>query len=123
MDELRPPLLPVSDEDHGPWVIVVSTILLILAIMATVVTLISRIRVLGKIAVSDFVLTLGCVSGIPTVLCYLGLLFQQIMFILQTVCINVASFNGIGKSRFILTEASFESYQQVGDYRLIAYDL
>lgn len=59
--DLRPPLLPVTADDHGPWVIVVSTILLILSIMATVVTLISRIRVTREISWGDFVLALGCV--------------------------------------------------------------
>ncbi|GAB1197206.1 hypothetical protein APSETT444_006497 [Aspergillus pseudonomiae] len=40
--EILPPLLPVSPEDYGAWVITVSTILLIVTALATTVTLISR---------------------------------------------------------------------------------
>lgn len=60
---LLPPLLPVTDNDHGAWVITVSTILLIMTILATTVTLISRIRVLRKISWSDSTLFLSCVSA------------------------------------------------------------
>lgn len=60
---LLPPLLPVTADDHGAWVIVVSTILLIITILATTVTLISRIRVLRKLSWSDSVLFLSCVSA------------------------------------------------------------
>lgn len=59
---LLPPLLPVTADDHGAWVIVVSTILLIITILATTVTLISRSRVLRRISWSDSVVCLSCVS-------------------------------------------------------------
>ncbi len=61
---LLPPLLPVTDDDHGPWVITVSTILLIITTLATIVTLISRIRVLRKASWSDSVACLSCVSDL-----------------------------------------------------------
>ncbi|RAQ48440.1 hypothetical protein AFGD_008423 [Aspergillus flavus] len=41
--EVLPPLLPVTPEDHGPWMITVSTILLIVAALTTIVTLVSRL--------------------------------------------------------------------------------
>ncbi|KAK9860827.1 hypothetical protein MYU51_006133 [Penicillium brevicompactum] len=91
-DILLPPLLPVTADDHGAWVIVVSTILLIITILATTVTLISRIRVLRKLSWSDSVLFLSCFIFIP-----------------QTVCINIASSHGIGKHRHALSDASFET--------------
>ncbi|CAG8098535.1 unnamed protein product [Penicillium salamii] len=90
-----PPLLPVNAEDHGAWVIVVSTILLIITTLATTVTFISRIRVLRKLSWSDTVVFLSCSLFIP-----------------QTVCINIASFHGIGKHRHALTNASFEVYSK-----------
>ncbi|KAJ5192805.1 hypothetical protein N7449_008947 [Penicillium cf. viridicatum] len=92
---LLPPLLPVTDNDHGAWVITVSTILLIMTILATTVTLISRIRVLRKISWSDSTLFLSCIIFIP-----------------QTVCVNVASSHGIGKHRYALSNASFEKYSK-----------
>ncbi|KAJ5335228.1 hypothetical protein N7452_007631 [Penicillium brevicompactum] len=92
---LLPPLLPVTADDHGAWVIVVSTILLIITILATTVTLISRIRVLRKLSWSDSVLFLSCFIFIP-----------------QTVCINIASSHGIGKHRHALSDASFEVYSK-----------
>ncbi|CAG7967813.1 unnamed protein product [Penicillium salamii] len=92
---LLPPLLPVNAEDHGAWVIVVSTILLIITTLATTVTFISRIRVLRKLSWSDTVVFLSCSLFIP-----------------QTVCINVASFRGIGKHRHALTNTSFEVYSK-----------
>lgn len=61
VDDLRPPLLPVTENDHGPWVITVSTILLILTIIATVIAVISRMRRTRNFAWSDLVLILGCV--------------------------------------------------------------
>lgn len=67
---LLPPLLPVTDNDHGAWVITVSTILLIITILATTVTLISRIRVLRKISWSDSTLFLSCVSAFALHNCY-----------------------------------------------------
>lgn len=62
-EDLRPPLLPVTDDDHGAWVIAVSTILLVLTILASVITVISRLRVMRQFAWSDLVLVLGCVRG------------------------------------------------------------
>lgn len=61
-EALLPPLLPVTDDDHGAWVVVVSTMLLIITILATTVTLISRVRVLRKLAWSDSVVFLSCVG-------------------------------------------------------------
>lgn len=66
---LLPPLLPVTPDDHGAWVIVVSTILLIITILATTVTLISRIRVLRKLSWSDSVVFLSCVRARCVQLC------------------------------------------------------
>lgn len=57
------PLLPVTDNDHSAWVITVSTILLIITILATTVTVISRIRVLRRVSWSDSTLFLSCVSS------------------------------------------------------------
>ncbi|KAJ5816733.1 hypothetical protein N7447_008966 [Penicillium robsamsonii] len=92
---LLPPLLPVTDNDHGAWVITVSTILLIVTILATTVTLISRIRVLRRVSWSDSTLLLSFIIFIP-----------------QTVCVNVASSHGIGKHRDTLSNASFEKYSK-----------
>jgi hypothetical protein len=58
---LLPPLLPVTPDDHGAWVITVSTILLIITILATTVALISRLRVLRKVTWSDSIVFLSCV--------------------------------------------------------------
>lgn len=63
-EDLRPPLLPVTDNDHGAWVITVSTILLILTILVTVITTISRMKMTRKLAWKDIVLVVGCVGGI-----------------------------------------------------------
>lgn len=63
-EDLRPPLLPVTDNDHGPWVITTSTILLILTILATVITVISRMRMTRQFSWSDLALVLGCVCGL-----------------------------------------------------------
>ncbi|KAI3264755.1 hypothetical protein CBS147309_6693 [Penicillium roqueforti] len=89
------PLLPVTDNDHSAWVITVSTILLIITILATTVTVISRIRVLRRVSWSDSTLFLSCIIFIP-----------------QTVCVNVASSHGIGKHRYVLSNASFEKYSK-----------
>jgi VIT1/CCC1 family predicted Fe2+/Mn2+ transporter len=59
---LLPPLLPVTENDHGAWVITVSTILLIITILATTVTVLSRIRILRGVSWSDSTLFLSCVS-------------------------------------------------------------
>ncbi|KAJ5372288.1 hypothetical protein N7517_004294 [Penicillium concentricum] len=92
---LLPPLLPVTDNDHGAWVITVSTILLVITILATTVTLISRIRVLRRVSWSDSTLFISCIIFIP-----------------ETVCVNVASSHGIGKHRDALSNASFEKYSK-----------
>ncbi|KAJ5520452.1 hypothetical protein N7463_000905 [Penicillium fimorum] len=88
---LLPPLLPVTDNDHGAWVITVSTILLIITILATTVTLISRIRVLRRVSWSDSTLLLSCIIFIPR---------------------TVSSSHGIGKQRDALSNASFEKYSK-----------
>lgn len=62
-ETLLPPLLSVTADDHGAWVITVSTILLIITVLATTVALISRIRVLRKLSWSDSIVFLSCVSG------------------------------------------------------------
>lgn len=67
--DLRPPLLPVNEDDHGAWVITVSTILLLLAILATSVTVVSRLRVIRTLCWSDLALVVSCVSGIERVHC------------------------------------------------------
>lgn len=72
-EDLRPPLLPVTPDDHGPWVITVSTIVLILSILATAVTLISRIRVIRKFSWGDLALTVGCVGQLRWELLVLNL--------------------------------------------------
>ncbi|KNG91035.1 hypothetical protein ANOM_000758 [Aspergillus nomiae NRRL 13137] len=91
--EILPPLLPISPEDHGGWVITVSAILLIVAALATTVTLISRVRILHSLTWSD-----------------IFLIAAMIVFIPQTTCANIASSNGIGKHRKTLSDAMFESY-------------
>ncbi|KAJ5566056.1 hypothetical protein N7535_007694 [Penicillium sp. DV-2018c] len=95
IDLLLPPLLPVTDDDHSAWVITVSTILLLITVFATTVTVISRIRVLGKISWSDSTVLFSCILFIP-----------------QSVCINIASSHGIGKHRNALNDASFEIYSK-----------
>ncbi|KAB8257597.1 hypothetical protein BDV32DRAFT_152185 [Aspergillus pseudonomiae] len=91
--EILPPLLPVSPEDYGAWVITVSTILLIVTALATTVTLISRVRILHSLTWSDVFLIAAMVFFIP-----------------QTTCVNIASSNGIGKHRKTLSDVMFESY-------------
>lgn len=59
---ILPPLFPVTPNDHGGWVIAVSTIVLILSVLSTSITIFSRIRVLHKLAWSDLALFIGCVS-------------------------------------------------------------
>jgi hypothetical protein len=61
---LLPPLLPVTPEDHSAWVITVSTILLIITILATTVALISRFRVLRRVSWSDSIVFLSCVTAL-----------------------------------------------------------
>ena len=39
---------------------------------------------------------------------------MQVLFIPQTVCINVASSHGIGKRHDALTAPGYESYSKVG---------
>ncbi|KAJ5124383.1 uncharacterized protein N7515_008208 [Penicillium bovifimosum] len=95
IDLLLPPLFPVTDDDHGAWVITVSTILLFITVLATTVTLISRIRVLRKISWSDCIVLFSCILFIP-----------------QSVCINIASSHGIGKHRNALNDTSFEIYSK-----------
>jgi hypothetical protein len=51
--DLLPPLLQVTSDDHGPWVIVASTLFLILTVLVVTVTLISRIRTLRMLYWSD----------------------------------------------------------------------
>ncbi|KAJ5252305.1 hypothetical protein N7489_002715 [Penicillium chrysogenum] len=92
---LLPPLLPVTENDHGAWVITVSTILLIITILATTVTVLSRIRILRGVSWSDSTLFLSCMIYVP-----------------QTVCVNIASSSGIGKHRDALSNASFERYSK-----------
>jgi hypothetical protein len=52
-EKLLPPLLPVTNDDHGAWVTTVSTLLLILTILIATITLISRIRVLRLLTSCD----------------------------------------------------------------------
>lgn len=111
--EVLPPLLLVTPEDHGPWVITVSTILLIVAALTTIVTLVSRVRILRSLTWSDTFLiaaTVGipsmCLSGILTTLC-------QLLFVSQTTCVNLASSSGIGKHRDTLSDVAFQSYDKV----------
>ena len=112
--DLRPPLLPVSDDDHGAWVITVSNILLILSLLGTGVTLISRIRVIRALCWSDIVLAIGCVSFPDFSRSSLNSNFiDQLLFIPQTACVNIASSNGIGRRREALAAASYEKYCKV----------
>lgn len=60
-DELLPPLLPVTDDNHGAWVITVSTLLLILTTFIATVTLVSRVRVLRTLSWSDTFLCIATV--------------------------------------------------------------
>ncbi|KAE8368441.1 hypothetical protein BDV27DRAFT_153994 [Aspergillus caelatus] len=93
--EILPPLLPISPEDHGAWVITMSTILLMVAALATSVTLISRVRILRSLTWTDTFLVAA-----------------TILFILQTTCVNFASSNGIGKHRDTLSDVVFQSYNK-----------
>ncbi|KAL4891992.1 hypothetical protein BDV59DRAFT_180642 [Aspergillus ambiguus] len=94
-DDLLPPLLPITPYDHGGWAITVSTISLILTIFATTITVISRIRTLRCLPLSDVTIAVGCVLFIP-----------------QTICVNVAGVHGIGKHMDALSDASFETYSK-----------
>ncbi|KAB8204884.1 hypothetical protein BDV34DRAFT_110518 [Aspergillus parasiticus] len=110
--EILPPLLHVTPENHGAWVITVSTILLIVAALATIVTLVSRVRILRSLTWSDTFLIAATVSipsmfltGILTMLC-------KLLFVSQTTCVNLASSSGIGKHRDTLSDVAFQSYNR-----------
>ncbi|KAK2786925.1 hypothetical protein FQN53_005871 [Emmonsiellopsis sp. PD_33] len=95
-EPLRPPFLKVTSTDHGAWVLLSSTLLLILAIMVAAVTLISRFRVLGKIVCCDWLI-----------------LMSSIFFIAQSTFVNIACKNGLGRHRDTLDEATFQSFSKV----------
>ncbi|KAK2732678.1 hypothetical protein FQN55_003957 [Onygenales sp. PD_40] len=94
-EPLRPPFLKVTSTDHGAWVLLSSTLLLILAIMVAAVTLISRFRVLGKIVCCDWLI-----------------LMSSIFFIAQSTFVNIACKNGLGRHRDTLDEATFQSFSK-----------
>ncbi|QMW44943.1 hypothetical protein G4B11_008363 [Aspergillus flavus] len=93
--EVLPPLLLVTPEVHGPWVIIVSTILLIVAALTTIVTLVSRVRILRSLTWSDTFL-----------------IAATLLFVSQTTCVNLASSSGIGKHRDTLSDVAFQSYDK-----------
>ncbi|KAB8228941.1 uncharacterized protein BDW43DRAFT_199495 [Aspergillus alliaceus] len=94
--EVLPPLLSITQDNHGAIVITASSILLIVAALATIVTLISRVRILGALTWGDTFLVAA-----------------MIMFIPQTTCIIVAGSDGIGKHRDSLSDTAFKSYSQL----------
>ena len=59
---ILPPLFPITNDDHGAWVVVVATILVILVFSVTIITLISRLRILRKLSWSDIFLLAGTVK-------------------------------------------------------------
>ncbi|KAE8327712.1 hypothetical protein BDV39DRAFT_78023 [Aspergillus sergii] len=93
--EVLRPLLHVTPENHGAWVITVSTILLIVAALATIVTLVSRVRILRSLTWS-----------------HTFLIAATLLFVSQTTCVNLASSSGIGKHRDILSDVAFQSYNK-----------
>ncbi|PIG79925.1 hypothetical protein AARAC_010355, partial [Aspergillus arachidicola] len=93
--EVLPPLLHVTPENHGAWVITVSTMLLIVAALATIVTLVSRVRILRSLTWSDTFL-----------------IAATLLFVSQTTCVNLASSSGIGKHRDTLSDVAFQSYNR-----------
>lgn len=60
-DSLLPPLLEVTPNDHGAWVVVSSSLLIILTILVVAVTLVSRIKVLQSLSWSDTLLSFATV--------------------------------------------------------------
>jgi hypothetical protein len=63
--DLRPPLLRVTPNDHGAWVIVATSLLVILTVLVVVITLVSRIKVLRVLSWSDTFLSLATVQLQP----------------------------------------------------------
>ncbi|OJD25591.1 hypothetical protein ACJ73_03037 [Blastomyces percursus] len=92
---LSPPFLKVTPHDHGAWVIMSSCLLLILTVIVVLVTLISRARVLRKLVLCDMLLSLATI----------------LMFV-ETVCINFACSNGLGRHRDALSEKLFQSFSK-----------
>ncbi|KAL2364494.1 hypothetical protein RJZ56_002539 [Blastomyces dermatitidis] len=81
---LSPPFLKVTPHDHAAWVILSSCLLLILTVIVVLVTLISRARVLRKL----------------------------ILMFVETICINFACSNGLGRHRNVLSEKLFQSFSK-----------
>lgn len=67
--DLRPPFLEVTPNDHGAWVIVASSLFIIITVLVVTVTLFSRIKVLRSLSWSDVFLSLATVGNIPFVKC------------------------------------------------------
>jgi hypothetical protein len=44
---------------------------------------------------------------------YSLIMFDQLVFLPETVCINLASSNGLGRHQDALSDSSFESYSKV----------
>ncbi|OJD16378.1 hypothetical protein AJ78_03442 [Emergomyces pasteurianus Ep9510] len=92
---LRTPFLKVTPTNHGAWVILSSCLLLILTVIVVLVTLISRARVLRKL-----------------VLCDLLLFLATILLFAETICINFACSDGLGKHRNALSEKLFQDFSK-----------
>lgn len=55
-DQLSPPFLQVTENDHSAWLIVTSSLLVILTGLVVVVTLVSRVKTMGTLISSDWFL-------------------------------------------------------------------
>ncbi|KKZ68502.1 hypothetical protein EMCG_05861 [[Emmonsia] crescens] len=92
---LSPPFLKVTPTNHGAWVILSSCLVLILSVIVVLVTLISRARVLRKLVLCDMFLSLA-----------------TIIFFAETICINFACSNGLGRHRSALSDKLFQSFSK-----------
>lgn len=61
IDILLPPLLPVTDDDHGAYVILASSLLIILTFLVVSVAFVSRLKIVGGLLISDWLICLATV--------------------------------------------------------------
>lgn len=92
-----PPLETITDDNHGPYVIIADYIFMFLTLIFVLVRLAARYRI------SNYAVRLDDISIVSA----------AVFLIAQSVCVQLAADTGLGRHRDSLDGPTFEAYSKV----------
>ncbi|KAF7505073.1 hypothetical protein GJ744_001292 [Endocarpon pusillum] len=89
------PLIPLSSVNHSPWVVVGTDVLIIITLLVVTARVVARRRIVKTINWAEVTIIVATVIGL-----------------VQSICVNFACRNGLGRHRVNLEQPEFDRYSK-----------